>query len=125
MSVVLIVLLPFFGAIFPALMIRSGRNACVISTAAVNVLALGLLLTHVPAVLRGEVIEVGWPWIPQLGLEIRFFVDGLSMLFATMILAIGLLVVIYARFYLSREDPFGNFYTYLLLFQSAMVGVVL
>jgi multicomponent K+:H+ antiporter subunit A len=33
--------------------------------------------------------------------------------------------VIYARFYLSRKDSMGNFYTYLLLFQGAMVGVVL
>ncbi|MGV3483740.1 MAG: monovalent cation/H+ antiporter subunit A [Planctomycetaceae bacterium] len=125
MSVALIVLLPFLGAIFPALMIRSGRDACSIATAAVNVLALALLLTHLPAVLRGESVVAGWQWVPQLGLEVRFLIDGLSMLFAAMILAIGLLVVIYARFYLSRKDPMGNFYTYLLLFQGAMVGVVL
>lgn len=125
MSVALIILLPFLGAIFPALMIRSGRNACAIATGTINVLALGLLLTHLPAVSRGETVEAGWSWVPQLGLNVRFFIDGLSMLFAVMILAIGLLVVIYARFYLSRKDPMGNFYTYLLLFQGAMVGVVL
>lgn len=125
MSVALIVLLPLLGALFPALMIRAGRDACAITAAAINVLALALLLTHLPAVLRGEVVQAGWQWMPQLGLDIRFFIDGLSMLFAFMILAIGLLVVIYARFYLSRKDPMGNFYTYLLLFQSAMVGVVL
>ncbi|MCC6510733.1 MAG: monovalent cation/H+ antiporter subunit A, partial [Pirellulaceae bacterium] len=37
----------------------------------------------------------------------------------------GLLVVIYGRYYLYRHDPMGNFFTYLLLFQGAMVGVVL
>ncbi len=125
MSVALIVLLPFLGAVLPALMIRSGRNACAISTATINTLSLGLLLTHVPAVLRGEVVRADWPWLTQLGFDLNFFVDGLNLLFAIMILGIGLLVVIYARFYLSRSDPMGNFYTYLLLFQGAMVGVVL
>ncbi|MFC3118483.1 proton-conducting transporter membrane subunit [Jhaorihella thermophila] len=42
-----------------------------------------------------------------------------------LILGIGLLIIIYARFYLSREDPMGQFYSYLLLFQGAMVGIVL
>ena len=51
--------------------------------------------------------------------------DGLGLLFAGMILGIGLLIILYARFYLSPDDPMGQFYTYLLLFQGAMVGIVL
>ncbi len=125
MSLALVVLLPFLGAILPALMIRSGRNACAISAGAVNVLALALLLTKAPAVLRNEPVRVGWPWIETLGLNIQLHVDGLGLLFGGMILGIGLLVIIYARFYLYSHDPMGNFYTYLLLFQGAMVGVVL
>ncbi len=125
MSVALIVLLPFLGAVLPALMIRSGRDAAAIATGAANLLALGLLLTHLPAILRGEVVEARWSWLPNLGLDVHFFVDGLSLLFASLILGIGLLVVVYARYYLSRSDPMGNFYTYLLLFQGAMVGIVL
>src|SRR5690606_28139847 len=31
----------------------------------------------------------------------------------------------YARRYLSRDDNMGEFFTYLLLFQGAMVGIVL
>jgi len=42
-----------------------------------------------------------------------------------LILGIGLLVIAYARHYLSREDNMGEFFTYLLLFQGAMVGIVL
>ncbi|WP_067560962.1 monovalent cation/H+ antiporter subunit A [Halofilum ochraceum] len=125
MSLALIVMLPFLGAVLPALMIRSGRAACALSAAWVTILALGLLLTHVPAVMRGEVIQIGWEWIPALGLNVNFFLDGLGLLFAGLILGIGLLIMIYARFYLAKEDPMGNFYTYLLLFQGAMVGIVL
>src|SRR5690606_23628792 len=120
-----IVMLPFLGAVLPALMIRAGRNACAIATGTVTLLALALLLTHAPAVFRGEVVQAGWDWLPQLGLNVHFFLDGLGLLFAGLILGIGLLIITYARFYLAKEDPMGNFYTYLLLFQGAMVGIVL
>ncbi|MCG5511351.1 monovalent cation/H+ antiporter subunit A [Ectothiorhodospira lacustris] len=125
MNLALIVILPFLGALLPALMIRAGRNACAIATGSVTLLAFGLLMSHAPAVFRGEIVQVGWQWLPQLGLNVNFFLDGLGFLFASLILGIGLLIIIYARFYLSEKDPMGNFYTYLLLFQGAMVGIVL
>ncbi|NMG02180.1 monovalent cation/H+ antiporter subunit A [Azoarcus taiwanensis] len=125
MSLALIVMLPFLGAVLPALMIRAGRGACAIATGSVTLLAFALLLTHVPAVLRGEVVQVGWEWLPALGLNVTFMLDGLGLLFAGLILGIGLLIIIYARFYLSKDDPMGAFYTYLLLFQGAMVGIVM
>lgn len=125
MSLLLVVMLPFIGAVLPALMIRTGRNACTIATASVTILAFALLMTHVPAVLRGEVVQVGWEWLPGLGLNANFFLDGLGLLFASLILGIGLLIIIYARFYLAKSDPMGTFFSYLLLFQGAMVGIVL
>ena len=64
-------------------------------------------------------------WLPMLGLNANFMLDGLGLLFSIMILGVGLLVSIYARFYLSGDDPMGQFFTYLLLFQGAMLGIVL
>ena len=125
MSLILIAALPFLGALLPGLMIRAGRNACAWTTALVTLTALIGLLVHAPAVMRGEVIQYRLDWIPMLGLNANFFLDGLGLLFAGLILGIGLLIIIYARFYLSRNDPMGQFYTYLLLFQGAMVGIVL
>jgi len=125
MSLALIVMLPFLGALLPALMIRAGRNACAITSGTMTLLSLLLLLTNVPEIMRGEVVKAGWQWLPGLGLNVNFFLDGLGLLFAGLILGIGLLVIIYGRFYLSKSDPMGNFYTYLLLFQGAMVGIVL
>jgi multicomponent K+:H+ antiporter subunit A len=84
-----------------------------------------MLVVLAPAVLRGEVIQAEIEWLPQLGLSASFFLDGLGLLFAGMILGVGLLIILYARFYLSGEDPMGQFYTYLLLFQGAMLGIVL
>jgi len=121
----IIAALPFLGALLPGLMIQAGRNTCAVFTAAPTILALLLLALCVPSVMRGEVLTFGIDWLPSLGLNVNFMLDGLGLLFAGMILGIGLLIILYARFYLSREDPMGQFYTYLLLFQGAMVGIVL
>ncbi|MCP4819287.1 MAG: monovalent cation/H+ antiporter subunit A, partial [Shimia sp.] len=121
----IIAILPFLGALVPGVMIRAGRNACASFAAVPTVLALILLGTLAPAVLRGEVIQSSFEWLPSLGLSVSFFLDGLGLLFALMILGVGLLIILYARFYLSAEDPMGQFYTYLLLFQGAMLGIVL
>ncbi|MFN4276361.1 MAG: monovalent cation/H+ antiporter subunit A [Ferrovibrio sp.] len=125
MSLLLIVMLPFLGAVLPAVMIRAGRDACAIATGAVTLLAFVLLMVEAPAVLRGEVIQVSYDWLPALGLNVTFFLDGLGLLFAGLILGIGLLIITYARYYLSKDDPMGRFYVFLLLFQGAMVGIVL
>ncbi|MEO0700884.1 MAG: monovalent cation/H+ antiporter subunit A [Pseudomonadota bacterium] len=121
----LIALLPFIGALVPGLMIRAGRTACATFTAVPTALALVMLLILAPDVMQGEVIEAEVSWLPQLGLSVSFFLDGLGLLFAGMIMGVGLLITLYARFYLSGDDPMGQFYTYLLLFQGAMLGIVI
>jgi len=125
MSLALIAALPFLGALLPGLLIRAGRNACATATFAISALALLGILMHAPAVMRGEVVMARFDWLPGLGLNANFMLDGLGLLFSILILGIGLLIILYARFYLSKADPMGQFYTYLLLFQGAMVGIVL
>jgi multicomponent K+:H+ antiporter subunit A len=125
MNLALIAALPFLGALLPGLMIRSGRAVCANVTLAVTALAFVGLMIHAPAVLRGEVVTARWDWLPQLGLNATFFLDGLGFLFATLILGIGMLIILYAKAYLYKSDPMGQFFTYLLLFQGAMVGIVL
>jgi multicomponent K+:H+ antiporter subunit A len=124
-SLFLIAALPFLGAVFPALLIRAGRNASASAAGMTTFLAFVGLLINAPAVMRGEVVTARVDWLPGLGLNANFYLDGLGFLFAGLILGIGLLIILYARFYLSRQDPMGQFYTYLLLFQGAMIGIVL
>lgn len=125
MKLALVTFLPFLGALLPPIAIKAGRNVCATATAAVTALALVILLTEAPAVYAGHVTRFDIPWLPQLGLSLSFFIDGLGLFFATLILAIGLLIILYARFYLDRADPMGRFFCYLLLFQGSMVGIVL
>ena len=66
-----------------------------------------------------------WPWLPEIGLQLSFRLDGLSLMFAGLILFIGLLIVLYAAYYLAPEDSAGKFYSFMMLFMAAMLGVVL
>jgi len=123
-SLFLIVALPFFGALLPGLMNQAGRQACASVTFTITLAAFIGLLTNLPAVWAGETVQAGINWIPSLGLNLTLMLDGLGFFFALLILGIGLLIITYARFYLAREDNMGEFFTYLLLFQGAMVGIV-
>ncbi len=125
MSLFLIVALPFLGALLPGLMNQAGRQACGSVTFMVTLTALVGLLTNLPAVLQGDVVLAQASWIPTLGLNFTLMLDALGFFFACLILGIGLLIIAYARYYLAREDNMGEFFTYLLLFQGAMVGIVL
>ncbi len=125
MSLFLIVALPFLGALLPGLMNSAGRAACAGVTFTFSLAAFIGLLSHAPAVFAGEVVQTGVDWMPLLGLNFNLMLDGLGFFFALLILGIGLLIITYARYYLSRKDNMGEFFTYLLLFQGAMVGIVL
>ncbi|MFN7129503.1 MAG: proton-conducting transporter membrane subunit, partial [Brevundimonas sp.] len=121
----MLALLPLIGALVPALAIRAGRNASAVAAGTVTLAALVILGTLTPAVMAGETVQVRIEWVPLLGLNLNLFLDALGLMFAGMILGIGLLIIVYARFYLSKADPMGRFFVYLLLFQGAMMGIVL
>jgi multicomponent K+:H+ antiporter subunit A len=124
-SLALIVLLPFTACWAPVLAARASRNASAWTAGAILAIALALLLMYAGDVFSGDVVRASWPWLPQAGLNVSLRLDGLGWLFALLILGIGLLVVLYARYYLSDDDPIGRFYCYLLLFAGAMLGIVL
>jgi multicomponent K+:H+ antiporter subunit A len=127
MMLLLIVLLPFIGSLPPLLLTRWGvrRSGVAWGAAAAPAIALALLLIHGRGVFSGDILEASWPWIPSLGLNLTLRLDGLAYLFALLILAIGLLIILYARYYLSEKDPMGRFYAMLMLFMGAMTGLVI
>ena len=125
MELLLIVGLPFIGALLPILFDRFGRVPTALATAVAPLLGLGWLLWLAPKVFAGERLLTSYAWLPELGLNLSLRLDGLGLLFALLILGIGLLVILYARYYLSEREPVGRFFSYLLLFMGAMLGVVL
>ncbi len=121
----LAVCLPFLGALFTAV---SSRRFFPTPAWTAAIAALSSLLVLAPAMLEvfsGNTFIQSWEWVPQIGLEVAFRLDGLSMLFTLMILGIGLLVILYASYYLSPKDSKPRFFSSLLLFKGSMLGVVL
>ncbi|RPI12890.1 MAG: monovalent cation/H+ antiporter subunit A, partial [Lysobacterales bacterium] len=121
----LVVLIPLLGALLPAALSRFLGLDPARTAAALVVASLALVLTHAGPVLDGATLVQSWPWMPELGLDASFRFDGFGLLFALLILVIGLLVVVYARYYLSPRDSQERFYGLLLFFMGAMLGVVL
>ena len=70
-------------------------------------------------------IKQVFEWIPSLHINFDLYLDGLSLLFVLLITGIGSLVVLYSIFYLDKQENLGHFYVYLLMFMSAMLGIVL
>jgi multicomponent K+:H+ antiporter subunit A len=87
--------------------------------------SLVMVASQFPRVQNGEHIVERIAWVPELGLNLVLRLDGLSWLFAVLVLGIGALVVLYARYYLSPADPATRFYAFLLAFIASMLGVVL
>lgn len=125
MTLAMIIALPFIGIFMALLAERFGRSVCAMATAIAPVAALYLLFSNYEAVFAGETLVSSYSWLPALGLNLSVRLDGLGFLFALLILGIGLLVILYARYYLSDKEPMGRFFSYLLLFMGAMLGVVL
>ena len=125
MTLLWIPLLPLLGTLVPLLVYRFGRGITMAMTALLPAVSLLLVLQLLPHVFAGEVFRWQAEWIPRAGLTLAFHLDGLALLFSLLILGIGLLVILYARYYLSERDDMGRFYSYLILFMTAMLGVVL
>ena len=84
-----------------------------------------LLMSLAPTALNGPLLLWQAEWVPGIGLNLGFRLDALAWMFASLITGIGLLVILYAAFYLHEDDPVRRFFPALMLFMAAMLGIVL
>jgi multicomponent Na+:H+ antiporter subunit A len=75
--------------------------------------------------IRSGPFSVTAAWAPALNLSLSFRFDGLSTLFATLIAAVGTLIVVYAAKYLEHHPHRGRFTVTLFAFMGSMLGLVL
>jgi len=83
------------------------------------------LLSRLGDVASGQVLSQAVPWVPRIGVEAAFRLDGLSLTFALMISLIGTAVMVYAGGYLRGDRQAPRFFLLLSSFMAAMLGVVL
>lgn len=82
-------------------------------------------LGYIPKISAGNTFIQHIDWVPSLNINFDFRLDGLSLLFSLLITGIGTGIFFYARTYLKGHPYFDRFFGYLLLFMSAMLGLVL
>ena len=122
----LVVLLPLLlGTLLTAIGGAHRRVLIAAVAAAITASSLAILVWHAPVVFSGSPVMEYWTWVPSLGLNITFRLDGLSLMFAGLILFIGLCIVLYAAYYLAPEDSTPKFFSLMMLFMAAMLGIVL
>jgi len=125
MLLTLIVVLPFLGSVAASFLPASARNTAATWATAITLACTVLVLLFYPEVQDGRVASARYEWLPQFGLDVYFRMDGFAWLFALLVSFMGALVVLYARYYMSAEDPVPRFFAFLLAFMGAMLGIVL
>lgn len=73
----------------------------------------------------GDIIRETVNWIPLLGINFTFILDGLSLTFVLMITLIGVVVFLYAGAYMKDYEHTDRFFVYIGIFMTSMVGMVI
>ena len=92
----------------------------------VPLILFGYFVFNIKNIYLGGTIYKAWPFASNVGLDINLKLDGLSLLFSLLITGIGTLVILYSCYYMSiTDEKLHKFYIFLLIFMSAMLGIVL
>ncbi len=125
MLLLTLILIPFIGCIIAACLPTTARNSGAWLSAGLALIGLIIIGYQFPLINNDEVLRYQLDWLPEHGLNFVLRMDGLAWLFSMLIISIFLLVVLYARYYMSPEDPVPRFFSFLLAFMGSMLGVVL
>ncbi len=84
------------------------------------------LLTLLGRVKDGDPWTGSVAWVPSLDVRASFYIDGLGLLMALIVTGVGALIMVYSGAYLGHtEKHIGRFYSFMLAFIAAMLGVVI
>jgi multicomponent K+:H+ antiporter subunit A len=117
--------LPFMGSLAAAWLPTRGQTRAAVLAGAISLTGALLVLSAFPTMMSGQVMRYELAWLPSLGLNLVVRMDGFTWFFALMVLGIGTLIILYARYYMSPNDPVPRFFSFLLAFMGSMLGVVL
>ena len=78
------------------------------------------LLTVAGSVTSGDVRTENFPWVPALGLELDFRLDGWALLMGLLVFGIGALVLAFSHAYFPVRDDLGRIAGLLVAFAGAM-----
>lgn len=118
-------MLPFVGSIASAFILNTtSRDLPVFVAGATTLLTLIVTASAYPLVMHNGVLRFTAEWLPQFGLDFALRLDGFAWIFAMLVTSIGFLVILYARYYMGKDDPIPRFFSFLLAFMGAMLGII-
>jgi multicomponent K+:H+ antiporter subunit A len=103
----------------------NARNAEAWLAGAIALASLAITSCFYRHISNGGVVRTIFEWLPTHGLTFSLRLDGFAWVFTVVVTAIGFLIVLYARYYMSPQDPVPRFFSFLLAFMGSMLGVVL
>ena len=121
----LIIACIFLTAFFTPFIYKKSKIIASLLMLLVVAAANALLFRYLPEISAGNTITSTYHWIPDLNINLSFYLDGLSLFFALLVLVVGFLVVLYSIKYIKGYPHEGRFFAYLLFFMASMLGVVL
>ncbi len=116
---------PFIAAAVAPFATRLFRHNAGWVLAAAPALVFIHFLSLAGDIAAGERVTGGYRWVPSLGVNFSWLIDGLSLTFALLISGIGILIVIYSGGYMKGHPHQGRFFAFILMFMGAMLGLVL
>ena len=92
--------------------------------AAVMASLFGLALSQMPLSFGEDTRIFSFAWMPDLGVNLSFILDGYSLLFVLLITGIGTLIFLYSQRYMGHHTHTLKFYCWMLIFAGSMLGLV-
>ncbi|MBD8893541.1 putative monovalent cation/H+ antiporter subunit A [Roseibium litorale] len=123
-TTILAILAPFAAAAAAPIATKLLKHNAAWLLALVPALIFFHFAGFVAAVSEGQTFVISREWAPSYGINLSFYVDGLSTLFALLISGIGTFIILYAGGYLKGHPQQGRFFSFLFLFMGAMMGLV-
>ncbi len=121
----LLLVLPFVGSLASAFILNTtSRDLPVFVAGATTLLTLLLTASAYPFVTQNGVLRFTAEWLPQVGLDFALRLDGFAWIFSMLVTSIGFLVILYARYYMGKDDPIPRFFSFLLAFMGSMLGII-
>ena len=124
-GIVFVAIAPFVAAVLAPFLFRIAGRFTGWLLALVPAAIFLFLLGFAETVIGGGTIAMSMNWIPAYDINLSFFIDGLSLVFALTISGIGALIILYSGAYLAGHKHQGRFLGFMLAFMGAMLGLVL
>ncbi len=124
LQILILMLLTGFLALLSPWLVRAAGSPISWGLALFPAAIFFLLLQLSPEVFASGTLLWSIPWMPEIGFDLSFRLDGLSLMMGLLVSGIGALIVVYAGGYLGGHEYLGRFFLSLLLFMVSMLGVV-